>query len=198
MKLDILSKTTLKLTLTAEDMDKHSLRYETLSEEGSSCRQAIGNLIDCCGKPESDAAARLLREGNRLFVEAFRRMDGGCMLYVSALDRKSRDRSEGILSGEEDVSPIIFEAASEEDLGTACRSLLYLRGRGAEFSSSLFYDNSRYRLALIPQNTCVKQICRSLHEFGEVYCDELIAAFTCEYFRLLAKEMGAEIAAAMF
>lgn len=195
MKIDILSKTTLKLTLTAEDMNKNSLCYEALSGEGSSCRRAIGRLLKSDSKPESAAmAARLLNGQPRLFVEAFKRMDGGCMLYVSALDRKN---GSGVLDS--DISPLIFETESGEDLGLVCRCLVSEKNNGAKFRSALFYGSgNRYRLALTPLNTCKNRIMRILREYGRVCTEEIAAACTEEYFKRLIGENGAEYGARLF
>lgn len=196
MKIDILSKTTLKLTLTAEDMDKNSLCYESLSGEGKNCRQTISKLLKSDCKPEAAAmAARLLNNRPRLFVEAFKRMDGGCMLYVSALDRKS-GRGEELLEGE--VSPLIFETDSGEDLGSACRCLVSEQQRGAKFSSALFYKGELYRLALIPKNTCKTRLKRILTEYGRVCADEMTAAVTEEYYKMLIEKNAVMLGAKLF
>ena len=196
MRIDILSKTTLKLTLTADDMNNYDLCYEAFSQRGTDCRKTLGRLIK--GAEEADGAAmaaRLLSEERRLFVEAFRRMDGGCMLYVSALNGHKHKK---LLDEKQDVSPILFEAANEGDLGNLCRCLLVERKRGARFSSRLFTDGSTYRLALIPQNTCRNRLIRLFNEFGAAICDELTAAYTEEHFRVVISEEGADLGAQIF
>lgn len=196
MKIDILSKTTVKLTLTAEDMNKNSLCYEALSGEGNSCRKAIGMLLKTDCKPESAAmAARLLNDRPRLFVEAFKRMDGGCMLYVSALDRKV-EKAEELLDRE--ISPLIFETERSEDLGLACRCLVLEKKKGAKFNSALFYHAGSYRLAIAPLNTCRSRLLRILKEYGRVCPEEISAARTEEYFKRLISENGAELGARLF
>lgn len=195
MKIDILSKTTLKLTLTPEDMNENQLCYEFFSRQGSRCRQTLGKLLKSSDKPEGAAmAARLLNNERRLFVEAFRRMDGGCMLYVSALERQGKK----LLDESCHVSPIIFKPYSEKDLGLACRCLKQAEKQGAKFHSRLFSDSGDYRLALIPMNTCTNKVVRLLREFGEACCDELTAALTEEHYRVIAEEHGAEKAARVF
>lgn len=195
MKIDILSKTTLKLTLTPEDMSENRLCYESFSEQGGRCRQTLGKLLKSSDKPEGAAmAARLLNNERRLFVEAFRRTDGGCMLYVSALERQGKK----LLDNSCQVSPIIFKPYSEKDLGFACRCLKNAEKEGAEFHSKLFSDGADYRLALIPINVCYNKLYGVLKEFGEVYRDELTAAFTEEHFRVIAEEHGAEKAGRVF
>ena len=196
MRIDILSKTTLKLTLTAADMNNYDLCYESLSERGSDCRKTLGRLLKGAEEAEGAAmAAKLLNEERRLFVEAFRRMDGGCMLYVSALNghRHKKQTEE-----KPEVSPIIFEAANQRDMGKLCRCLLLERKRGARFSSRLFTDGKCYRLVLIPRNTCRSRVIRLFGEFGGAICDELTAAYTEEHFRAVISEKAVDIGARIF
>lgn len=184
-------------------MNRHQLCYEALSKDGGNfkeCREALGRILKNGSTPESEAmAAQLLEDGKRLFVEAFKRMDGGCMLYVSALDRRRKIRKGQLLDKAEASSPIIFEAASEEDLGALCRCLVLeqLSG-GAEFKSRLFSDGRVYRLAVTPLNTCTSRILRLMNEYGSAASDELYAAFTEEYFELVADEDGAAIGSSIF
>ena len=197
MRIDILSKTTLKLTLTADDMNNYDLCYEALSERGSDCRKTLGKLLKEAEEVESVAeAVRLISEERRLFVEAFRRMDGGCMLYVSALTgHKHKKKQE---EDNPDVAPILFEAANQRDMGKMCRCLMFERSRGAQFSSRLFSDGKRCRLEVIPQNTCRSRVIRLFREFGADICDELVAAYTAEHFRLIADKDGASVGARIF
>ena len=196
MRIDILSKTTLKLTLTADDMSNYDLCYEAFSERGSDCRKTLGRLLDEAEETEAAAAAaRLLSDERRLFVEAFRRMDGGCMLYVSALTAHKRRK---VHEGKQDVAPILFEAANGHDLGRLCRCLLAERERGARFSSRLYTDGKSFRLEIIPRNTCRSRIIRLMGEFGTAICNELTAAYTEEHFREVVKESGAEVGAKIF
>ena len=197
MRIDILSKTTLKLTLTAADMDTYDLCYEALSERGYDCRKTLGKLLKESEAAEGAAmAARLLSEERRLFVEAFRRMDGGCMLYVSTLAGHKHKKQ--LEEEYPDVAPILFEAADQRDLGSVCRCLLTQRSRGARFNSRLFTDGKCYRLEVIPRNTCRSKIIRLFGEFGAAICDELIAAYTEEHFQIVAEEDAADIGAKIF
>ena len=196
MRIDILSKTTLKLTLTADDMNNYDLCYEALAQRGDHCRKTLGRLLK--GAEEADGAAmaaRLLNEERRLFVEAFRRMDGGCMLYVSALTGHKRKEPQ---EEKQDVAPILFEAANERDVGRVCRCLLLERERGARFSSRLFTDGVHYRLEVIPRNTCRSRVIRLFGEFGGAICDELTAAYTEEHFKAVAVNDAADIGAKIF
>lgn len=203
MKIDILSETTLKLTLTADDMNKHQLCYESLSKDGGNfkeCRETLTRILKTDSTPESEAmAAQLLENGRRLFIEAFKRMDGGCMLYVSALDRRRKSSRGQLLDKVEPSSPIIFETDSGEALGALCRCLVLEQLSGsAKFKSKLFTDGRSYRLALTPLNTCAAHIMRLMNEYGTADLSELSAAFTEEYFRTVADEDGVGIGSRIF
>lgn len=209
MRIDILSETTLKLTLTEADMEDSRLCYETLSKQDGDCRKALEKLIESSGSPKSAAfAAELLEEENKLLVEAFPSAEGGCFVYLSSLNRsrskrktlKSRQSSNTsrLLDKDVEASPIIFETASGELLGKLCRCLSSEKEKGACFESKLFSDNAFYRLALTPLNTCSQRLTRILGEFGEAYCSELTAAYTQEYFCLLVNNRAVEICGEIF
>lgn len=203
MKIDILSETTLKLTLTADDMNRHQLCYESLSKDGSNfkeCRETLSRILKADSTPESEAmATQLMENGRRLFIEAFKRMDGGCMLYVSALDRSRKSSRRQLLDKAEPSSPIIFETDSGEALGALCRCLVLEQLSGsAEFKSKLFADGQCYRLALTPLNTCASHIMRLMNEYGTADRNELSAAFTEEHFRIVADEDGVGIGSRIF
>lgn len=194
MKIDIISKSTLKVTLTAADMNEYKLCYEELTGKGSGCRKALGRLLRDTNGPEGAAMAARLSE-DRLFVEAFRRMDGGCMLYVSAI---SAQRKKSVLDESREAAPIMLELSSQRELGQLCRCLLREKEQGAEFSSRLFMSKGVFRLAVVPENICRSVILRLFGEFGAAVCSELFAAFTEEHFKVLIGENAAETGAKVF
>lgn len=221
MKIDILSETTLKLTLTEEDMKESRLCYEALSKQNGDCRRVLERLIEKGASPKTAAmAAELLEEESRLLVEAFPAANGGCMVYLSALNRsrskrkqpdenaqaisqsshkkQSSRRNPQLLDRQAEASPIIFETASGEQLGKLCRRLESERSSGMRFSSKLFSNHKCYRLALTPLNTCVSKLTRILREYGTVTNSELIAAYTQEHFGELIGENAAELCQRLF
>ena len=224
MKIDILSETTIKLTLTEADMKESRICYEELSKQNTDCRRVLERLIEKGASPETAAmAAKLLEEESRLLVEAFPSANGGCMVYLSALDRRYSGRSKGkgpaedpsasrsaaeekkrsqkypqLLDRQTQASPLIFETSSGEALGSLCRRLETERRSGMRFSSKLFSDHHCYRLAFIPLNTCAGRLTRILGEYGDVTGNELIAAYTQEHFRELIGENAAELCQRFF
>lgn len=222
MKIDILSETTLKLTLTEADMKESRICYEALSKQNSDCRRVLERLIEKGASPETAAmAAELLEEESRLLVEAFPSANGGCMVYLSALDpnrtkrkgsgessrsskpsadEKNSSKYPQLLDRQTQASPIIFETDSGEILGKLCRRLEAERtGRfGIKFGSKLFSNSRCYRLALIPLNTCTGRLTRILEEYGAVTSSELAAAYTQEHFGELIGENASEICRKFF
>ncbi|MDE6724447.1 MAG: adaptor protein MecA [Ruminiclostridium sp.] len=221
MKIDILSETTLKLTLTEADMKESRICYEALSKQNTDCRKVLERLIEKGASPETAAmAAELLEEESRLLVEAFPSANGGCMVYLSALNRSRpkrkrssenshsakpaaderhcSDQGSQLLDRQTEASPIIFETASGETLGKLCSHLEAERRSGMRFSSKLFSNDHCYRLALIPLNTCAGRLTRILREYGTVTNSELIAAYTQEHFGELIGENASELCQKFF
>ncbi|HBH94402.1 MAG TPA: hypothetical protein DDX91_01520 [Ruminococcaceae bacterium] len=209
MRIDVLSETTLKLTLTESDMEDSRLCYEALSRQDGGCRKALEKLIEGSLSPKNAAlAAELLEEESKLLVEAFPSSEGGCFIYLSSLNRskskrrpvksKNSDSGAELLSREIQASPVIFETDSGELLGRLCRCLVSEKKRGLSFESKLFSDGKYYRLALIPLNICGERLAGLMKEFGQVHFSELTAAYTGEYFRLLAGKGAAEICGDLF
>ncbi len=184
MKAEMISESTLKVTLTAEDMSVHNLSYEELTAKGAQCRKTLEKLLTGLDPSKNAiAAARLLGEERRLFVEAFRRMDGGCMLYVSAA--ASPKRQKPLLDESREASPIQFQTFSQSALEQLLRCLEMEKEQGALFTSRLFRKGECFRLAVIPQNTCRTRLLRIFSEFGEAITGELAAAYTEEHFELI-------------
>ena len=83
MQIDVLSQNTLKLTLSRLDMSDFDIKYENLSGKNPNTKQLLSNVLRTV---KLDKTAKVDFSGERLFVEAFPRPDGGCMLYVSSLE----------------------------------------------------------------------------------------------------------------
>lgn len=209
MRIDILSETTLKLTLTETDLEDSRLCYDSLSKQDGDCRKALERLIEKSASQKSAAlAAELLEEESKLLVETFPSAEGGCFVYLSALNpSKSKKKqlkgnkpnnTSKLLDKQAEASPIIFETESGEILGKLCRCLVPEQEKGLRFNSKLFSDSTRYRLALIPLNICTGRLIRILSEFGEPSHSELDAAYTQEFFCELIGENAAEVCGKLF
>ncbi|MCL2071647.1 MAG: adaptor protein MecA [Oscillospiraceae bacterium] len=82
MQIDVLSQNTLKLTLSRLDMFDLDIKYESLSGKNPDTKRLLSHVLRTV---KHDKSAGVDFTGERLFVEAFPRPDGGCMLYISCL-----------------------------------------------------------------------------------------------------------------
>lgn len=200
MKIDILSHSTLKLTLSSHDMKENMLCCESFTAQGGNFRRVLSGLIEKESSSKNAVLAYELLEESKLLVEAFPTSEGGCMVYLSSLNRgnRSKTRKKQLLDKELPASPLIFETDSSENLGELCRCLASEKQKGMDFSSSLFTAQRLYRLALVPLNMCGNRLKRIMKEYGEVITDELAAAYTQEHFSLIAEEGAVEIGERLF
>jgi len=86
MQIDVLSQNTLKLTLSRLDMFDLDIKYESLSGKNPDTKRLLSHVLRTV---RLDKSAGVDFSGERLFVEAFPRPDGGCMLYISCLEEAS-------------------------------------------------------------------------------------------------------------
>ena len=90
MQIDVLSQNTLKLTLSRVDMFDLDIKYESLSGKNPDTKRLLSHVLRTV---KLDKSAGVDFSGERLFVEAFPRPDGGCMLYISCLlEERERER----------------------------------------------------------------------------------------------------------
>ncbi|MDR2531324.1 MAG: adaptor protein MecA [Oscillospiraceae bacterium] len=86
MQIDILSSNTLKLTLSRLDMFDLDIKYESLSGKNPETKRLLAHVLKSI---RLDQKVGFDFSCERIFVEAFPRPDGGCMLYVSSLESDS-------------------------------------------------------------------------------------------------------------
>lgn len=182
MKIDYLSETTLKLTLTAEDMKDYELDYAELSQSSfKSRRRLCGLLRELCNEGALCTSSSFFLDDKRFFVEVFPRVDGGCLLYVSVLPDK--DGRQGSFSSEPKATGcLICELEASEPLKKLCYELERERKR-IDFSSALYSDGKSLRLVLVLHGALSKQLEASVSRFGRLIKGELDAAFTAEHFK---------------
>lgn len=111
LRIDILANNTVKITLGPLDMMEYDVSYEKLSRKSPDTRRMLSSLIDAVRSEK-----KLDLSEGRLFIEAFPRGDGGCMLYISSLEQLSekplRAAKEDILSSSDNQG---FADENQED-----------------------------------------------------------------------------------
>ncbi|MCL2077071.1 MAG: adaptor protein MecA [Oscillospiraceae bacterium] len=211
MQIDILSSNTLKLTLSRLDMFDLDIKYESLSGKNPETKRLLTHVLKTIRLDNLDRKFGFDFSSDRIFVEAFPRPDGGCMLYVSSLETdNSRRRKVPVKARDTHLSPespysykresrktlLIFETRGAKELGGVCRSLcLQKRWERLNFESSLYLcenGGNKYRLLIKEDSSKQLLISGIAKEYGELICGEREFIYTKEYYKAIIEEDAAE------
>lgn len=154
MRFDSLNQSTVKITLSEEDMDKYSLRAENIVQKNEEAKRTLARLLKKIG---------LFRGCNahRLFLEAFPRAKGGCILYVSGLEESEKAAPS---------SMAVCTVTGLDSFVQLCAGIYRL----FDGESAAYSDNSRYSLIVFVPQGQLPAALRLMSEYGEVSTDELM------------------------
>ena len=198
MRIDVLSKSTVKVTMTAEDMSEYDIVYEQLTKKTAESRKIIAGLLSDLQherrifSSDENIAGDFFLDERHFFIEAFPRMDGGCMLYISSLSENRKKRFVDILAPENPTASILCETDAE-NLGALGRALLNARTlEKADFESRLLQGEKNWCLVLMPKAACISRLEEISSEFGRMIKDETDIAAVCERCREVISADAAE------
>lgn len=160
MKYDSLSRNTVKITLTEADMREYSLCAENIAMHTAESKRSLSRLLK---KMKLFAGYR----PDRLFLEAFPKTDGGCILYVSSLfeEETGECRTEGaVMCCLDSLSELIQLCHTVEKYELQIQTCVYRSRRG-------------YLLVAIAESADFCIINRIFAEFGRV-CTDLSEIYT--------------------
>ena len=222
MQIDILSSNTLKLTLSRLDMFDLDIKYESLSGKNPETKRLLAHVLKKIRLDKLNNAEQSQKLGfdftcERIFVEAFPRPDGGCMLYVSSLETEGGKKKRAVAKPRESnvINPyieqresqknvIIFETDSVKELGGVCKSLQFQKER-LNIETTLYKSlpgaegaREKYRLLIKTESLKNSLITSVIREYGEALRGEKELFFTREYFNEIISENAAEKMAELF
>lgn len=188
MKIDVLSNSTVKITLTRLDMKDYDVRYENLSRKSPDTKKLLSEVLKVVSL-ESDMFFDA--NADRLFIEAFPRSDGGCMLYISSLEEEERAMKP---KKNELVSHLLTcHVEGVDNLAKLCSTLCSQKAaKGIEFTSSLYGKGSKFRL-IVSAESGIMRLEAVLKEYGTVFYDDLSAASAREHYTEISAENAAEV-----
>jgi len=206
MQIDVLSQNTLKLTLSRLDMFDLDINYESLSGKNPDTKRLLSNVLSTV---KLDKSAGVDFSGERLFVEAFPRPDGGCMLYISCLtdenaqrrapsspvkSRVHREQPAPVKSGLRRKKPILCRFSSINMLSGACCALAKQIERDrVSTGSELYGDGKEFRLFVTGEGgEASALIAIILREYGEIVGGDYESAVTKEHYKLIIGENAVE------
>lgn len=152
-----ISKSTVKISLTAEELSAYHITFSELERKS---RQTLRLLSDAAELAEKQTGQPFCTA--RLFVEAFSRNDGGCLLYLSVISGTENQTEQ-----KEPVRPIvIYEFASMRELYLCCTRLS--DAKLIPLRSALYAEQSHGTLRLVAELAKEKQkrAVSILSEFG--------------------------------
>lgn len=180
MKYDALSRNTVKITLSEEDMLEYSLCTESISEKTP---QSKAELVRFLKK------MKLFEEYSpeRLFLEAFPKNDGGCVLYVSNLSEVIEEELPS--SCENGCVPLICNVKSLDVLIKLCTGI---RKLFPEMPSSAFSRDKSYVLVIEAPTKQAGRILHFLSEYGKASADKSEYSSLWEYGDIICAERAVE------
>lgn len=153
MKYDLLSRNTVKITLSEEDMREYSLCAESIALRTAQTKRSLARLL-------SEIKLFAGYKPERLFLEAFPKREGGCVLYVSSLggdyDEPSPAENSGLYLCMTDKLDAVIKI---------CHGLKQL-ARCPE--TSVYRCGGKYAVTASAPPGFAEKICHILSEYGTV------------------------------
>lgn len=124
MELIQIGENALKVTLTREDMERMRLAFDDLDYANAETRRVIWNILDEAKRTLGFTASR-----ERLYIQAFSDMHGGCELFV----RRTEEAEKVSLYRFCTLQLLLLACARLANCGFAEESRAYLGEGGAYF-----------------------------------------------------------------
>ena len=165
MRIEQIDHRTIKVILTASDLDRLDITYEEMDYKDPNTKRVILELLHHVRK-ETDVDL----QGGRLLVEAFPGIGGGCVLYICAIsEEKGISRTPAAAKGGFNT-PLVFGFSNLEQLTSACKQMV-LQLHHIILKSALYRYQSEYRLLI----------------YSYFKSDDRLIGLVCEYGRYLGK-----------
>ncbi len=164
MKYDSLSRNTVKITLSEEDMREYSLCAENITLSTAETKRSLSRMLK----------KMKLFQGHRpdrLFLEAFPKTDGGCVLYVSGLFEEGGREAPA-------ETAVMCCADNLSVLIQLCRAVA---GSGLRLHTCVYRSHGGYLLVAIAAGRDYFTLYRLFSEFGRVCSDPSEICAVSEY-----------------
>lgn len=164
MKYDLLSRNTVKITLSEEDMREYSLCAENIALRTAETKRSLSRML---------RKMKLFSgyKPDRLFLEAFPASDGGCVLYVSSLGED--------YSGERPVEKALM--CCTESLGDLIDLCHTLQCMEIKAQTCVYKGKAGYILISLSQSGESERIRRIFGEYGRVCVNPAEICIISEY-----------------
>ncbi len=175
MVIETISSNTIKIILNENDMSLYDISFDKLDRSNPETKRLLIDLIDNI-KDEKNIDL----SSERLFVEAFPKDDGGCLLYLSILNSNVKVTPEKSSL----YNTLICKIDSPEVL-LSVTSKIYEMFNHILHNSELYYSDGTYQLILQIFKKADKKLKTILGEFcqisgnGEIEASAIREHYTC-------------------
>lgn len=186
MQIEVIGGNTVKIILNEIDMCDYDICFERLSCKDPETKRL---LVELLALVRAQKNIDLCTE--KLYIEAFPRSDGGCMLYISPLTEGSpahtvKPKSSAFLG-------LICECDNLDTL-TALALQLENRHRRLIHGSKLLTKDGRYRLILYTFSRIDDRLLSTVREFGRIIGKgEIACARTEELYSCIIGEQAVDM-----
>lgn len=186
MKIEKIDEKTIRILLSAKDMEEYHITYEQMDYNDAATKRAILNIVQ-----QIRQKSNIGIETGKLFVEAFPNEDGGCILYVNVIDPVTEEKFPCRERSSFDT-PLVFEFDSIDFLTAAC-SRLWVHDSHLIIKTSLYLYEKKYRLLLYTYCRMEQKIIRLLQEYGH-YLGKgaVLSAFVKEHAKPILTDRAVE------
>lgn len=156
MNIEPLDRQTVKIILSADDMEKFNISYDEMDYNNPSARKIIMQLLH---KVREKTSIDLNQ--NKIFIEAFPINDGGCVLYLNIFgeSKKDAEKPEGF------NMPLIFLIENLDSLRCICDKL-YHNYHHLILKSSLYETDENYILTVYSYCKMNAKLIAVIKEYG--------------------------------
>lgn len=159
MEIEPLDRQTVKIVLSKQDMDNFCLTYEDMNYNNPVTKNAVLKLLSAVKEKN-----KLDLFNGKLYIEAFPKDDGGCILYLNLISALKDD----LLNATYIKSPIIASIQNPYHLIRLCQTL-YNRFNRIILKSHLYANQSGFYLFLYSlfreENL---KLCCLVKEYGKI------------------------------
>lgn len=175
MTIEIISSNTIKITLDEIDMSSYDVSFEKLDRSSPETKRLLIDLIESIREEKNIDLST-----ERLFVEAFPKDDGGCLLYLSMLNANIKTTPEKSSL----YNTLICKIESPDNLIEISIQLFNLFNHILH-NSELYYNEGVYQLILHTFKRSDKKLKSFLSEYceisglGEIDSSSIREYYTC-------------------
>lgn len=184
MQIDIIGSDTVKITLNKAEMICYNLRFEKIDCNSPEMKNFVLDLLGII-----KARNNIDFNSKKLYIEAFPKKDGGCMIYISPIEEREKPQ---LFKTKSAYANVITEF-EDFSLAVELSKKLVKSYNHIIRSSALYAKDGKYRIVIEIFSKLEPRICNIACEYGASFDKSDISfATTKEHYNCLIKSGAIE------